>query len=67
MVLAEKIITMLQRRDASTRWRDFADIYTLSRCRQIHGTQLNASLNLVGAHRSIRLISLLEALAILGR
>lgn len=62
MVLAEKIITMLQRRDASTRWRDFADVYTLSRCRQIDGTQLNASLSLVGAHRRVRLISLLEAL-----
>jgi nucleotidyltransferase AbiEii toxin of type IV toxin-antitoxin system len=42
MVLAEKIITMLQRRDASTRWRDFADACTLSRCRQIDGPQLNA-------------------------
>ena len=62
MVLAEKIITMLQRRDASTRWRDFADVYTLSRCRQIDGTQLTASLTLVGAHRRVRLISLPEAL-----
>jgi hypothetical protein len=62
MVLAEKIITMLQRRDASTRWRDFADVYTLSRCRQIDGTQLTASLTLVGAHRRVRLISLLDAL-----
>jgi hypothetical protein len=62
MVLAEKIITMLQRRDASTRWRDFADVYTLSRCRQIDGTQLTASLTLVAGHRRVRLISLLETL-----
>jgi hypothetical protein len=62
MVLAEKIITMLQRRDASTRWRDFADLYTLSHRCQTDGTHLNTSLTLVGAHRNVRLIPLLDAL-----
>jgi hypothetical protein len=31
MVLAEKIVTALERGTANTRWRDFADVWTLSR------------------------------------
>jgi hypothetical protein len=62
MVYAEKIITMLQRRDASTRWRDFADVYTLSRSRPAGGAQLRGSIAMVAAHRQVPLTSLSEAL-----
>lgn len=38
MVLAEKVVTALQRGTANTRWRDFADLWTLSRNRDGDGT-----------------------------
>lgn len=62
MVYAEKIITMLQRRDANTRWRDFADVYTLSRSHPIDGKQLHASLATVARHRQADMTSLSTAL-----
>lgn len=62
MVHAEKIVTMIQRRDANTRWRDFADVYTLSRGHPIDGTQLRSSLLTVAAHRQARMIPLSRAL-----
>lgn len=42
---------MLQRRDANTRWRDFADGYILSLSRPMDGEQLHASLATVARHR----------------
>ncbi len=51
MVLAEKIVTALQRGSANTRWRDFADLWTLSRTQDCDGTDLQASLATVAAHR----------------
>jgi hypothetical protein len=62
MVYAEKIITMLQRRDANTRWRDFADVYTLSRSHPIDGKRLHASLATVARHRQVDMTSLSTAL-----
>jgi hypothetical protein len=62
MVHAEKIVTMIQRRDANTRWRDFADVYTLSRNRPIEGAQLHSSLLTVADHRQARMIPLSRAL-----
>jgi len=62
MVYAEKVITMLQRRTANTRWRDFTDVYTLSRTRPIDGGQLHDSLTAVAAHRQATVVALSTAL-----
>ena len=35
MVLAEKIVTAIDRGEGNTRWRDFADIYTLARLHSV--------------------------------
>jgi hypothetical protein len=63
MVYAEKIVTMLQRRTANTRWRDFTDVYTLSRTCPIDGSQLHDSLTAVAAHRQATVVALSTALA----
>ncbi|MGW3604362.1 nucleotidyl transferase AbiEii/AbiGii toxin family protein [Micromonospora sp. NPDC005161] len=43
MVYAEKLVTALQRGEANTRWRDFADVYLLSRRQDIDGDDLVAA------------------------
>ena len=63
MVLAEKIVTALQRGRANTRWRDFADLYLLARRHTLSGRQLRRSVEVVAEHRSVPLLSLDEALA----
>jgi hypothetical protein len=40
MVLAEKIVTALQRGSASTRWRDFGDVYQLTSRHIFHAAEL---------------------------
>lgn len=62
MVLAEKVVTALHRGTANTRWRDFADVWTLSRHRDCDGSDLQASLAAVAAHRGTPLEPLLPAL-----
>lgn len=62
MVLAEKIVTALQRGTANTRWRDFADVWTLSRHQDCDGTELQASLVAVASHRGATLEPLGAAL-----
>lgn len=49
MVLAEKIVTALDRGEANTRWRDFADIYTLIRIHSVQADELVASMGAVAA------------------
>jgi hypothetical protein len=63
MVLAEKIITALQRRAATSRWRDFADIVLLTRGQAIDGDELDGAMNAVATHRAQPRIPLAEALA----
>lgn len=63
MVLAEKIITMLDRGEANTRWRDFADVYTLSRSRPVDASELRASFETVARYRGVELRPLLRGLA----
>ncbi|HEY5878668.1 MAG TPA: nucleotidyl transferase AbiEii/AbiGii toxin family protein [Nakamurella sp.] len=53
MVLAEKTITALQRGTANTRWRDFADIYLLTRRHRIDGADLRRCLLEVSAYRRV--------------
>ncbi|WP_045745371.1 nucleotidyl transferase AbiEii/AbiGii toxin family protein [Actinoplanes rectilineatus] len=62
MVHAEKLVTALQRGAANTRWRDFVDIYTLSRRHDIAGGKLTTAVRTVAEHRDARLTSLAEAL-----
>ena len=63
MVNAKKIVTAVQRGIANTRWRDFADIYLLSRRHEIDGTRQRRSMVTVAAHRGVTLESLTGALA----
>ncbi len=51
MVYAEKILTALDRGTANTRWRDFADLYLLTRRHPVDGAALNRALRVVADHR----------------
>lgn len=62
MVLAEKIVTALERGTANTRWRDFTDVWTLSRRHDCSGTELQAALRSVAEHRGAELAPLVPAL-----
>jgi len=63
MVLAEKIVTAIDRGEANTRWRDFADIYTLVRTHPVDGAEFAASLAVVAKYRRVELGPLLPRLA----
>lgn len=67
MVFAEKIVTAVARGSQSTRWRDFADIYSLARSHDIDGAQLARSIREVAAHRGTELVPLSEVLKDYGR
>jgi hypothetical protein len=62
MVHAEKIVTALQRGTANTRWRDFADVYLLSRHHAVHAGALSTAIAGVAEFRRTPLISLRDAL-----
>jgi predicted nucleotidyltransferase component of viral defense system len=62
MVLAEKIVTVLQRGQASTRWRDFGDIYLLTRRYAFQANQLRQTLQAVADYRHVEISSLDDAL-----
>ena len=60
MVLAEKIVTALERGTVNTRWRDFVDIYVLIRR---HRIDAQTSMQRVARFRSAVLTPLRTALA----
>ena len=62
MVLAEKIVTVLQRGQASTRWRDFGDIYLLTRRYMFQANELRQALRAVADYRHVEISSLDDAL-----
>jgi hypothetical protein len=62
MVLAEKIITGIQRGVANTRWRDFGDIYQLVGRHRFQAQQLHQALQTVAAYRHVELVSLDDVL-----
>lgn len=62
MVYAEKIVTAIDRGTTSTRWRDFADIYLLTRRHPIDGAQLIESVRTVANHRGTKLTKLRQVL-----
>ncbi|WP_199734927.1 nucleotidyl transferase AbiEii/AbiGii toxin family protein [Cellulomonas sp. PhB143] len=66
MVLAEKIVTAIDRGVANTRWRDFVDIASISRTQAIGADDLVAAIRVVADHRHVELRSLDESLAGMG-
>ncbi len=62
MVLAEKTVTAIQRSTANTRWRDFADLFCLSRTHGVLGHNLQRAVAEVAAFRRIAPLPLGDAL-----
>jgi len=62
MIHAEKLITAVQRGVANTRWRDFADIYTLARRHDVDGADLSNAILQVTRHRQVSLVPLNQVL-----
>lgn len=62
MVYAEKIITALQRGTIDTRWRDFADLYTLIGRQSVDGVDVQRALAEVAAYPQVELSPLADAL-----
>ncbi len=62
MVYAEKIVTAISRGTTSTRWRDYADIYLLSRHHPTDGTELRTAIGEVARHRATPLAPLGQVL-----
>lgn len=58
MVHAEKIVTAVQRGVANTRWRDFGDIWTLSRRHSMSVEDLRRAIEEVASHRGVALTPL---------
>jgi len=61
LMLAEKIVTAIQRGTASTRWRDFVDIAALAKT-QVDMTRLSAALQMVADHRQVSIRPLANVL-----
>lgn len=61
LILAEKIVTAIQRGTASTRWRDFVDIASLADTKQ-DIDRLNESIERVAHHRAVHIQLLAEIL-----
>lgn len=63
MVLGEKIVTAIERGEANTRWRDYADVYSLVRRHGIDADELASSFTAIAEYRHLELLPLLPALA----
>lgn len=55
MVLAEKIVTALERGEQNTRWRDFTDIEAIARSRTVKGADLQETIDVVAHYRQVEL------------
>ena len=62
MVHAEKLVTALQRGTVNTRWRDFADVWTLSGTHPVNGNELPDALRVVADHRGVAVARLQDVL-----
>lgn len=62
MVLAEKLVTALERGATNSRWRDFVDVAMLARHQAIAGDDLLVSLHAVASHRGVQLATLADSL-----
>ncbi|HEX4213591.1 MAG TPA: nucleotidyl transferase AbiEii/AbiGii toxin family protein [Candidatus Dormibacteraeota bacterium] len=65
-ILAEKVVTMIDRGGATTRERDFADVLLLSRRHPMHATELLPALEATAEHRQSTLRPLAGLLNGLG-
>lgn len=66
MVLAEKVVTAIDRGIANTRWRDFADVYALAGLHPVEASEFRSSLETVAEYRKVVLMTLLPELAPMG-
>jgi hypothetical protein len=55
MILAEKIVTAVDRGVANTRWRDFADIYRLTKAHRLRGDEAQSAIEKVASFRKVQL------------
>lgn len=62
MVMAEKVVTALQRGQASTRWRDFSDIYQITRHHAFRAIDVRQAVRTVADFRKVTLSGLGETL-----
>ena len=53
MVLAEKLVTAIERGEQNTRWRDFTDIAAIARSRIIRGADLREAIDTVARYRHV--------------
>jgi hypothetical protein len=53
MVLAEKIVTAVERGPANTRWRDFVDIAAIVATTEVPAGELDGSITAVADHRGV--------------
>lgn len=65
-VLAEKIVTLIERGDTTTRERDVADIVVLARRQRPSDDDLVAAITATAAHRGVELRPIAEAVRSLG-
>lgn len=63
MVLAEKVVTAIDRGQANTRWRDFVDIAALTGGREIRYNEVRTAIETVANHRQVALRPLSPMLA----
>jgi len=63
MVVAEKVVTAIERGEVNTRWRDFADVLVIGGAHAVAGGELRSALEAVAAYREAELRPLLPALA----
>jgi predicted nucleotidyltransferase component of viral defense system len=61
MVLAEKVVTALQRGSASTRWRDFGDIFVITGRLTFRAGEVRQALQAVADYRHVELAGLDDA------
>ena len=62
MSLAEKVATMMSRRELNTRDRDFADVWVFSRVRAFDAAELRSAITSVAEHRNHEIVPLSVAL-----
>jgi hypothetical protein len=66
-VLSEKIVTMVDRGDTTTRERDFADVVLLTRRHAISAAEFRRAVEATAQHRQSGLRGLTEVIGLLGR
>jgi predicted nucleotidyltransferase component of viral defense system len=65
-VLAEKLVTMIDRGDTTTRDRDFADVWLVTRRHPIAAAPLLAAITATAQHRDVTLVPIADVLTTLA-